>query len=86
MSEAKKTKSYNELWKKLCALPDNVTGEILDGELVVSPQPAPLHVNASSVLGGILSGPFQFGRGGGPGGWWILDEPELHLGGKCHRT
>jgi Uma2 family endonuclease len=22
---------------------------------------------------------FQFGDGG-PGGWWILDEPELHLG------
>jgi Uma2 family endonuclease len=25
-----------------------------------------------------LVGPFQKGRGG-PGGWWILDEPELHL-------
>lgn len=24
-------------------------------------------------------GPFDRGRGG-PGGWWILDEPELHLG------
>lgn len=30
------------------------------------------------MLGGALSGPFQGGRGG-PGGWWILDEPELHL-------
>lgn len=26
-----------------------------------------------------LKGPFQWGRGG-PGGWWILPEPELHLG------
>ena len=26
-----------------------------------------------------LGSPFQRGRGG-PGGWWILDEPELHLG------
>lgn len=26
-----------------------------------------------------LGGPFQFGQGG-PGGWWILYEPELHLG------
>jgi Uma2 family endonuclease len=26
-----------------------------------------------------LGAPFHRGRGG-PGGWWILDEPELHLG------
>ena len=26
-----------------------------------------------------LSNTFQFGRGG-PGGWWIIFEPELHLG------
>lgn len=26
-----------------------------------------------------LGSPFHRGRGG-PGGWWILDEPELHLG------
>jgi Uma2 family endonuclease len=30
------------------------------------------------MLGGELMGPFRRGRGG-PGGWWILDEPELHL-------
>jgi hypothetical protein len=30
-------------------------------------------------LGGELTNPFQRGRGG-PGGWWILDEPDLHLG------
>ena len=29
--------------------------------------------------GGYLWRPFQEGREG-PGGWWILDEPELHLG------
>jgi Uma2 family endonuclease len=33
----------------------------------------------ASALGALLGGAFQFGRGG-PGGWWILDEPELHLG------
>jgi Uma2 family endonuclease len=31
-------------------------------------------------MGVSLGGPFDFGSGGGPGGWWILDEPELHLG------
>jgi Uma2 family endonuclease len=29
-------------------------------------------------LGGELHGPFQRGKGG-PGGWWILDEPEVHF-------
>jgi Uma2 family endonuclease len=42
------------------------------------PRPAPRHANAASVLGVELGGPFQRGRGG-PGGWWILDEPELQL-------
>jgi Uma2 family endonuclease len=30
------------------------------------------------VLGAVLSGPFDQGRNG-PGGWLILDEPELHF-------
>jgi Uma2 family endonuclease len=60
-------------------LPSNLVGEIIDGELYASPRPASLHALASSILGGDLSGPFQRGRGG-PGGWWIIDEPELHFG------
>ncbi len=62
----------------IVALPEHVVGEILDGELVVSPRPAPRHAETASTLGGILVPPFQFGDGGP--GWWILDEPELHLG------
>ncbi|HRE88369.1 MAG TPA: Uma2 family endonuclease [Myxococcota bacterium] len=61
------------------ALPPNVVGEILGGELVVSPRPKPRHAQASSLLGGLLIPPFRLGRGG-PGGWQILDEPELSLG------
>jgi Uma2 family endonuclease len=61
------------------ALPEHVVGEIVDGELVVSPRPTPLHARASSRLGMRLGAPFDLGEGG-PGGWWILDEPELHLG------
>lgn len=68
--------SYDDLLQ----LPDHVVGEILDGELHVSPRPAPRHADASSGLGGALRGPYDRGRGG-PGGWRILDEPELHLGG-----
>ena len=67
-------------YQDILALPDYVNGEIVDGELFVSPRPGPKHTVASSTLGIDLGGPFQRGRGG-PGGWWILDEPELHLGG-----
>jgi Uma2 family endonuclease len=61
------------------ALPENLVGEIIDGELIVSPRPAPAHARGTSDLAGLLGPPFRFGRGG-PGGWWILFEPELHLG------
>jgi Uma2 family endonuclease len=72
---AKRQATYDDL----LALPDNVVGEIVDGELIASPRPAIPHARAGSVLGGVLGGLFDHGRGG-PGGWWILFEPELHLG------
>ncbi|MFL5304554.1 MAG: Uma2 family endonuclease [Polyangia bacterium] len=61
------------------ALPEHVVGEILDGELIVSPRPASPHAVAASQLGVDLAGPFGRQKGG-PGGWVILDEPELHFG------
>ena len=59
--------------------PAHQVAEIVNGTLHTHPRPAAPHALASSALGGDLLYPFQFGRGG-PGGWWILDEPELHLG------
>jgi Uma2 family endonuclease len=61
------------------AVPPHLVAEIIDGELVTHPRPAPPHSAASSALGGKLSNPFQFGEGG-PGGWVFLVEPELHFG------
>lgn len=66
------------LYDAYCAVPEHQRAEVIDGTLYVSPRPAPRHANATSVLGGELNGAFQRGRGG-PGGWWILDEPELQL-------
>ena len=60
-------------------LPENLVGEIIHGQLITHPRPAPRHALASSSMGDELISPFQKGRGG-PGGWWILFEPELHLG------
>jgi Uma2 family endonuclease len=67
-----------ELYEQYRRVPEHQRAEIIEGTLYVTPRPAPAHANAASVLGGELSGPFQRGRGG-PGGRWILHEPELHL-------
>jgi Uma2 family endonuclease len=58
--------------------PEHQVAEILDGELFLSPRPRARHSVASSRLGGALE-PFEGGNGR-PGGWRILDEPELHFG------
>lgn len=59
--------------------PAHVVAEIIGGVLHTMPRPARRHTIAASNLGEELGPPFKRGRGG-PGGWVILDEPELHLG------
>ncbi len=66
-------------YEDILALPEHLVGEILHGALHTHPRPAPKHALAYSALGYLIGGPFHGGLGG-PGGWWILDEPELHLG------
>jgi len=68
-------------YQDLCNLPDHLVGQIIDGHLHATPRPGLDHANAASVLGMELN-PFHGGGGGPqrPGGWWILFEPELHLG------
>jgi len=59
--------------------PPHMIAEVIDGELRLQPRPAKPHAAATSALGEELGPPFKRGRGG-PGGWILLDEPELHLG------
>ncbi len=59
--------------------PPGVVAEVVNGVLYQHPRPALPHAAAASVVGEELGGPFKRGKGG-PGGWIILDEPELHLG------
>jgi Uma2 family endonuclease len=72
-------KRLSAVYADLEAVPAHLVAEIINGELQTLPRPAPKHALASSRLGSRLDGPFSLGQGG-PGGWWILDEPELHLG------
>ncbi len=67
-------------YEDVLAAPAHQIAEILAGELHLQPRPAGPHAMASSALGEELGPPFKRGKGG-PGGWIILDEPELHLGG-----
>jgi Uma2 family endonuclease len=71
---ARKLATYEDLFD----LPPHLVGEIIGGRLITHPRPAPRHALALSNIGGEIVGPFGQGRGG-PGGWWILDEPELHI-------
>jgi Uma2 family endonuclease len=75
MKPLKKNASYDDLRE----VPDHFVAEMFYGDLYAFPRPALPHARAASVLGGMLMGPFDQGRNG-PGGWLILDEPELHFG------
>ena len=73
-----KTARANSLYEQLMNLPESITGEILNGQLHTQPRSAGPHALTGSSLGDELVGPFQKGRRG-PGGWWIIDEPEVHF-------
>jgi Uma2 family endonuclease len=66
-------------YEDLLKVPDHLVAELIDGELFTSPRPATRHARAASNLLTQISMRFDDGEGG-PGGWWIVVEPELHLG------
>jgi len=75
MSElVKKEATYEDLYE----IPENMVGEIIEGELHAFPRPSFRHSNVESGLAEIRI-PYQHGRGG-PGGWILLIEPEILLG------
>lgn len=71
---AKKEATYDDLY----SISDNMTGEIIDGELIVTPRPSRKHIYTASALEVKIGAPYQFGEGG-PGGWIILVEPEIRF-------
>lgn len=73
-------KSREATYQDVMDAPEHMVAELIDGELVLSPRPMPPHSMVSSMLAAELIGPFCHGRGGGPGGWIILIEPEIHFG------
>ena len=66
--------TYDDLFN----IPEHMIGEIIEGELIVSPRPSIEHIHAGAILGNELGYLYHFGRGG-PGGWIIYPEPEIKL-------
>ena len=76
MSElAKKKATYEDF----CSVSENMIGEIIDGELIVTPRPTRKHGYAATTLVEEVGPPYHRGLGG-PGGWIFIVEPEITFG------
>ena len=76
MSALRRRATYEDLVK----VPEPLVAELVDGELFTSPRPSFRHAAVSSALGMALATLHGLPGPSRPGGWWILDEPELHFG------
>ncbi len=72
------TGAFPPRYDELLALPDDVIGEIMEGELVVTPRPAHLATSTTLALGAELSK--ATAESAGRHGWWIFDDAKLRLG------
>lgn len=72
---AKRIATYNDL----LAVPAHLLAEIVDGELYTQSRPAMLEAATATALSAWSHTRFHSGENG-PGGWWIVHEPEVHLG------
>ena len=72
---AQRQATYEDLY----GIPENTIGEIIDGELIVSPRPSRKHGYAATTLVEEMGPAYHRGRGG-PGGWIFITEPEIQLG------
>ncbi|CAN5710505.1 hypothetical protein BH23PSE1_BH23PSE1_02470 [soil metagenome] len=79
MNEHAPTPRRPASYRDVLDAPAGMVAEIANGRLHLHPRPAMRHAYAGSALGSKLGNPFHHDQDG-PGGWWIIFEPELHLG------
>ncbi len=84
MADSVRADSFDEIYARYEALPEGTKAEIVAGgtEIRMLPRPRAGHIKASSQLGASLVGPYGFGSSQGPGGWVILDEPDVRFGNE----
>ena len=73
------TEAPRATYQDVLDVPPHMVAEVVAGTLYTHPRPASPHVFACFGLANFIGSPFHYGLGG-PGGWWIAGEPELHLG------
>ena len=72
------TGSRRATYQDVLDAPPHKVAEIVDGQLYLSPRPAPIYAVAKSGLSGLIGYHFlQMDRDSRP--WWIIHEPEIHL-------
>lgn len=72
--------------EEFLALPEDLRVEFIGGEVVEKAAPAGEHSNAQAGMVTVLRSGFSRKPGGrSPGGWWILVEVDVQLGGEIYR-
>ncbi len=71
------TASRRATYQDVLDAPPHLVAEVVDGKLYTQ-RPAIPHQFATSRLNSLIGLPFDLGENG-PGGWWILYKPEIHL-------
>jgi Uma2 family endonuclease len=66
------------LYEQLEALPEGLTGEILNGQVHTQPRPSGPHARVASRFARTIGRSYDDGIDG-PGGWWIFVKPEVHF-------
>jgi Uma2 family endonuclease len=79
MADEEQPFKRNATYQDVIDAPEHMVAEILDGDLFLSPRPAPRHAFSTTILSATIVPVFHHGLGG-RGGWMILFEPELHIG------
>lgn len=67
-------------YEDVLAAPEHMIAELIAGELSLQPRPAKPHTHTASVLSAEIVMAFHRAKTG-PGGWWVLCEPEVHFDG-----
>ncbi|WP_394845741.1 Uma2 family endonuclease [Pendulispora brunnea] len=72
-------RTHGATWADIADRPEEDRLEIVGGEVVQKAAPTWDHGLAQTSISAFLVGPYQWGRGDGPGGWWFGSEVDIEL-------